>query len=83
VWYFLSAPLFNGTHITDYYPMNAVVKYLRSSIQEFNNVTWPTRKQAVRISTVVFVFMIVSAIVLGVVDQVLSVAYKGLFTIAQ
>ncbi len=58
-----------------------IKKYIRDSIQELNNVTWPTRKQAIRITTIVFIFMIVAAAVLGVVDQFLSIGYKALLKI--
>jgi preprotein translocase subunit SecE len=56
-------------------------KYIQESIQELNNVTWPTRKQAVRITTVVFIFMIASAILLGAVDQLLSIGYQTLLSV--
>lgn len=62
--------------------MKTLIQYFKDSIQEFNNVTWPTRKQAIRISTIVFVFMIISAIILGVVDQVLVTGYKMLLSIS-
>jgi len=62
--------------------MRTLKQYFKDSIQEFNNVTWPTRKQAIRISTIVFIFMIVSAIVLGVVDYLLSSGYKALLTLS-
>lgn len=56
-------------------------KYIRESIQEIHNVTWPTRKQAIRITTIVFIFMIVAAAILGVVDHFMSVGYKALLKI--
>jgi preprotein translocase SecE subunit len=56
-------------------------KYIRESIQELNNVTWPTRKQAIRITTIVFIFMIASAALLGVIDQILAMGYKALLFI--
>lgn len=56
-------------------------KYIRESIQELNNVTWPTKKQAIRITTIVFIFMIAAAAILGVIDQILAVGYKALLTI--
>jgi preprotein translocase subunit SecE len=49
-----------------------IKKYFRESLQELHNVTWPTKKQSIRITTIVFVFMIVSAIVLGFLDQVFA-----------
>ncbi|MBN2096401.1 preprotein translocase subunit SecE [Candidatus Peregrinibacteria bacterium] len=62
--------------------MRTLKQYFKDSIQEFNNVTWPTRKQAVRISTIVFVFMIVSAIVLGIVDRLLASGYQVLLSLS-
>ncbi|MCK5609486.1 preprotein translocase subunit SecE [Candidatus Pacearchaeota archaeon] len=51
--------------------------YFRNAIKEFNNVTWPTQKQAIRVSAIVFVFMIISAVILGTVDQLLSIGYQS------
>lgn len=47
-------------------------KYLKESFAELHNVTWPTRKQGIRITTIVFIFMVVAAVVLGFVDQVFA-----------
>ena len=58
--------------------MQAVIQYFRSSVAEFNNITWPTRKQAVRISMIVLAFMVFSAALVGALDQVLAVGYKAL-----
>jgi len=60
----------------------SVKQYFKESVQEFNNVTWPTRKQAVRISMIVFIFMIIGAILLGMVDQLLSLGYKALLSLS-
>jgi preprotein translocase SecE subunit len=46
--------------------------YIKSSIQELHHVTWPTQRQAVRISAIVIVFMAVAALVLAAVDQSLT-----------
>jgi len=61
--------------------MQVVIQYFRDSVAEFNNITWPTRKQAVRISVIVLAFMVASAAVLGTLDQLLAVGYKALMTI--
>ena len=53
-------------------------KYIQDSIKELHNVTWPTKKQAIRITTIVFIFMMASALFLGVVDYLLATGYKGL-----
>jgi preprotein translocase SecE subunit len=47
-------------------------KYLKESFAELHNVTWPTRKQGIRITTIVFIFMVVSAVLLGFVDQIFA-----------
>ena len=62
--------------------MQAVIHYFRESMAEFNNITWPTRKQAVRISVIVLAFMLASAAVLGALDQLLAMGYKALMTIS-
>ena len=61
--------------------MQVVIQYFRDSIAEFNNITWPTRKQAVRISVIVLAFMVASAAVLGALDQLLAMGYQALMTI--
>ena len=58
-----------------------IKKYIRESLQELNNVTWPTKKQAIHITTIVFIFMIIAAAILGIVDQFLSVGYRALLSI--
>ena len=58
-----------------------IKKYLQESLQELNKVTWPTKKKAVRITTIVLIFMLVSAVLLGFVDQILTVGYKALLKI--
>lgn len=56
-------------------------KYIRESFADLNNVTWPTRKQGIRITTIVFIFMIVAAAVLGFVDQILAWATRTLIAL--
>ena len=63
-------------------PMNKIKQYFKDSIQEFNSVTWPTRKQAVRISMIVFAFMIISAVVLGAVDLFLATGFEKLISLS-
>lgn len=62
--------------------MKKIKDYFRDSIKEFNNITWPTKKQAVRISFIVFTFMLISAAVLGIVDEILAVSYKAFIKFA-
>lgn len=49
-----------------------VLKYLKESFAELHNVSWPTRKRGIRITTIVFVFMIASAVILGFIDQLFA-----------
>ncbi|MFH1410375.1 MAG: preprotein translocase subunit SecE [Patescibacteria group bacterium] len=54
---------------------------MRDSLAELNNVTWPTRKQGIRITTIVFIFMIVAAVVLGFLDQLFAWAIRALLSL--
>ncbi len=58
-----------------------IKKYFQESFQEMNNVTWPTKKQAIRITTIVFIFMIIAAAALGVVDHILAYGYRALLAL--
>ncbi len=58
--------------------MNAIVSYIRGSVEELHHVRWPTRRQAVRLSLIVIGFMLVSAVVLGIVDAGLTAAVRFL-----
>ena len=56
-------------------------KYIRESVAELHNVTWPTRKQSIRITTIVFVFMIAAALILGFLDQLFAWAIRALMAV--
>ncbi len=56
-------------------------QYFRECLEELHKVTWPTRQQAIQITTTVFIFMVVSAFALGVVDQVLALGYRTLLSL--
>ena len=58
-----------------------IKKYLRESLAELNNVTWPTRKQGIRITTIVFIFMIVAAAVLGLIDYLFALGIRGILSL--
>ena len=58
-----------------------LVKYIKDSIAELNNVTWPTRKQGIRITTIVFIFMIVAATILGFLDQLFAWGIRSLLAL--
>ncbi len=52
--------------------MNAFVSYIRGSIEELHQVRWPTRQQAIRLSVIVLIFILVSSLLIGAVDAVLT-----------
>ncbi len=57
--------------------------YFRESLTELHRVTWPTREQATKIVIVTLIFVLVSALVFGVLDQVLAFGYAKLLQFAQ
>jgi preprotein translocase subunit SecE len=51
---------------------NAVVRYFREMAAELRKVTWPTRQEARKLTTVVVIVVVITAIALGVVDYIFS-----------
>jgi preprotein translocase subunit SecE len=49
-----------------------LVEYLRGTWYEMKKVTWPTRQEAANLTLIVLTAMLVLALVLGVVDWLLS-----------
>lgn len=60
---------------------NAITKYVRSSIQELEKVTWPTKNQAVRLTAIVFVFVLLVALFLTFVDFAFNWIYTYILTL--
>jgi len=52
--------------------MISPLTYFDESLEELHQVRWPTRQQAVRFSAIVLGFVILSAIVFGLIDFGLS-----------
>jgi len=48
--------------------MTSVLSYFRESIEELNQVRWPTRQQAIRLSIIVVLFTVANSIVFGLLD---------------
>jgi len=51
---------------------NPILKYLKETRAEVRKVSWPTRKEAFRLTLVVLAVTISMAIILGVLDYVFS-----------
>ena len=47
---------------------NAVQRYYRETIGELRKVTWPTRQEAVHITTLVLIVLVTMSLFLGLVD---------------
>jgi len=55
------------------------VGYLRDSTTELRRVVWPSRKEATRMTGVVFVFVAIMAVILWLFDKILAWVIYGLF----
>ncbi len=59
-----------------------IKKYFKDSLAELHNVTWPTKKQGIRITIIVFIFMITAAIILGFLDQFFAWGIRSIMSLA-
>jgi len=57
-------------------------KYFQETFAELNNVTWPTQKRGTKITIIVFIFMILSAAALGLVDFLFSLLIESLVSLS-
>jgi len=60
-----------------------VAEFIQQVRQELARVTWPTRKETMVTTGMVFVMVFVAAIFFFVVDQVLSYGVRVLFGLGQ
>jgi len=60
------------TQSTAVKPENGLVRYFRDTRAELAKVTWPTREEGIRLTTVVLVVTTISAIILFGVDSLFS-----------
>lgn len=56
--------------------MNSIVTYFRESLEELRHVRWPTQKQAVRLTGIVVVFIIVTSLAFGILDLGLAEIFR-------
>jgi preprotein translocase subunit SecE len=49
---------------------NAVARFYRETVGELRKVSWPTREDAMRLTGIVLIVLVVMAIILGAVDWV-------------
>ncbi|MDE0537131.1 MAG: preprotein translocase subunit SecE [Rhodospirillales bacterium] len=55
------------------------LEFMRQVRQETSKVTWPTRKETLVSTAMVFVFVILAALFFFLVDQVLSFGIRTVF----
>ena len=48
--------------------MNTITTYIRESLEELRQVRWPTQHQAIRLTTIVIVFIVITSAFFGLVD---------------
>jgi preprotein translocase subunit SecE len=60
----------------------SVVSYFRNAVSELHKVTWPTKRQAVRIALIVLAVTFSFAFVFGFLDAGLTWLYELLLKLA-
>ena len=60
------------TRTTAVKPENPLVRYVKDTRAELSKVTWPTREEGIRLTTVVLVVTTIAAIVLFGIDSIFS-----------
>jgi preprotein translocase subunit SecE len=58
-------------------------EFVQQVRQELNRVTWPTRRETMVTTAMVFVMVFIAAVFFFVVDQVLSYGVRVLFGLGQ
>ncbi len=56
--------------------MNPVFAYLVEAVEEFKKVTWPTKEQAIMLTSVVIGVTAVTALFIGLLDLGFAEVYK-------
>jgi preprotein translocase subunit SecE len=57
---------------------NAVQRWMRETVSELRRVSWPTRAEALSLTRIVIVVMIISAIILGGLDGLFEIIFVRL-----
>ena len=61
--------------------MKKIKQFIVESFLELHHVTWPTQVQLVRLTGVTIAFVVVSSIVIGALDYLLSIGYTFLLNL--
>ena len=60
---------------------NAVTRYVKGGLEELGKVTWPTKNQAVKLTAIVFIFVLIAAVFLTFVDFGFNWVYTYILTL--
>lgn len=52
---------------------NAITRYVRETTGELRKVSWPTRREALQLTTIVVGVMVAMALLLGLVDRIAEI----------
>ena len=55
---------------------NFIVRFINETVGELRKVSWPTRDEALRLTAIVMVVLISSALFLGLVDAILTEIFR-------
>ena len=74
---------FSKSAFLAYHPkvlMSTITTYITESLAELHQVRWPTQQQAIRLTTIVVIFIAVTAVIFGAIDalftQIISFTLK-------
>lgn len=62
--------------------MTAITRYINDALEELRHVRWPTRQQAIRLSTIVVIFVLGCAAVFGAIDFAFAELLKYLLSLS-
>jgi preprotein translocase subunit SecE len=55
---------------------NFIARFVGETVGELRKVTWPTRDEALRLTAIVMVVLLTSALFLGVIDALLTEFFR-------
>lgn len=61
---------------------NKIKNYIKGAFEELPKVVWPTKNQAIKITIIVLIFCLVTAVFLAVVDYGFTEGYTQLIKLA-
>lgn len=62
---------------------NPAVDYVQESVMELKRISWPTGKQAFRLTVIVLAFCLAAAALIGLLDMGLNFGYGKLLELAK